>query len=158
LHGKIVHGNAVVTSGFEYKETTASNYTSVMVTLTDDSVLTHTLTGLMPNTNYQYRGFAIYNGNTIYGDVETFMTQNVGIANSTAIETSIKIYPNPVEDILHIQSSATIEQATIYDLSGRIVRQVQMTNDIPVQDLARGVYVIKIETKNGIEVGKIAKE
>jgi hypothetical protein len=68
------------------------------------------------------------------------------------------IYPNPVKDIVHIQSSATIEQVAIYDMSGRMLRQVQMTNDIPVQDLARGVYVIKIETKKGIEVRKIVKE
>jgi hypothetical protein len=129
-----------------------------MVTLTDDSVLTHTLTGLTSNTNYQYRAFAIYDNTTLYGNVETFMTQSVGIENGTVIENSVKIYPNPVEDVLHIQSSATIEQATIYDLSGRLLRQVQMTNDIPIQDLARGVYMIKIQTNKGVEIGKIVKQ
>jgi hypothetical protein len=81
----------------------------------------------------------------------------IGISETTT-QSGIVLYPNPVEDILHIQSSTTIEQATIYDLSGRIVHQVQLTNDIPVQDLARGVYVIKIETQKGIEVRKIVKQ
>jgi hypothetical protein len=74
------------------------------------------------------------------------------------LENGIGIYPNPVQDVLHIQSSVTIEQAAIYDMNGRIVRQVQMTNDIAVQDLARGIYMIKIQTNKGIEIRKIVKQ
>jgi hypothetical protein len=116
---------------------TFENWTSKGVVLSTDNPFTFTVTS----------------DTTIVANFKS----TIGISETTTL-SSIVLYPNPVEDIVHIQSSAAIEQATIYDLSGRIVCQVQMTNDISVQDLARGVYVIKIETKKGIEVRKIVKE
>jgi hypothetical protein len=120
------------------------------------------------NTNYAFEnwtcnGVVVSTDNpfvfTVIGDTNIVANfkSTIGISEATT-QSGIVLYPNPVKDVLHIQSSATIEQATIYDLSGRIVRQVQMTNDISVQDLAKGVYVIKIETKKGLEVRKIVKE
>jgi hypothetical protein len=97
--------------------------------------------------------FTVTSDTTIVANFKT----TIGISETTT-PSGIVLYPNPVEEILHIQSSTAIEQATIYDMSGRLLRQVQRTNDIPVQDLARGVYVIKIETKKGIEIGKIVKQ
>jgi hypothetical protein len=81
----------------------------------------------------------------------------IGISETKTL-SDIVLYPNPVEEVLYIQSFSAIEQATIYDMRGRMLRQVQMTNDIPVQDLARGIYMIKIQTNKGIEIRKIVKE
>ena len=73
LNGTITNPDNVTISskGFEWKPTAGGTFTPVVVT---GSALTHNLTGLNPNTNYTYKAFIIYNGQTIYGGEQTFMT------------------------------------------------------------------------------------
>jgi len=80
----------------------------------------------------------------------------------TSVETDIdlslldiKIYPNPVTDILQITSSVEhpIEQAKLYDLNGQTVAH-QFSNDptkmeISVADFPGGMYVLSLELKGG---------
>jgi hypothetical protein len=68
-------------------------------------------------------------------------------------------YPNPVQDIVYIESSYRIEKAGLYDMSGKIVKELQKgTAWILVSDLVKGVYILKIETTQGIAVKKIVKQ
>ena len=73
LNGVITNpDNVTITSkGFEWKATAGGAYTPVVVT---GSALTHNLTGLNPNTNYTYKAFITYNGQTVYGNEMTFTT------------------------------------------------------------------------------------
>lgn len=57
LHGLIEVSNATITSkGFEYKKVSESEYSIVDVT-TEGNTLTSHLSGLTPNTTYEYRAF-----------------------------------------------------------------------------------------------------
>ncbi|HCA06479.1 T9SS type A sorting domain-containing protein [Chryseobacterium sp.] len=59
------------------------------------------------------------------------------------------IYPNPVKDILYIQSKEEIVKAEIYDAAGRILTTTGVKNNaVNVADLAKGNYIIKVSTKN----------
>ncbi len=67
----------------------------------------------------------------------------------------IKIFPNPVTDILQITSSVDhpIKQAKLYDLNGQAVAH-QLSNDptkmeISVADFPEGMYVLSFELKSG---------
>ncbi len=73
LKGSIVNpDNVILTSkGFEWKLSTATDYTTVTVT---GDVLTYELTGLSENTSYTYRAFIIYAGVIVYGDEASFTT------------------------------------------------------------------------------------
>jgi hypothetical protein len=133
-----------------YEENTIVTLTAIANT--DYAFENWTCNGIVLSTDNPF-AFTVTNDTNIVANFKS----TTGISETTT-SSGIVLYPNPVEDILHIQSSATIEQVTIYDMSGRMLRQVQMTNDIPVQDLATGVYVIKIQTKKGIEIRKIVKE
>jgi len=80
--------------------------------------------------------------------------QNVPDTNSVNFE----IYPNPVKDVLHIQTSSTIRQIQIFDLSGRILIK-ETNNSAPnVISLQSGVYLLRVETDNGIKTERFIKE
>ena len=72
LHGTVTAGTETITAqGFEWKEASASTYTTVSVTGT---TMSHNLTGLTPNTSYTYHSFATTASGTFYGNERTFTT------------------------------------------------------------------------------------
>lgn len=68
------------------------------------------------------------------------MTFKTLVENSIADISAdkIKIYPNPANNILYIESLLSIEQIDIYDISGRKLKQLSIDN------LSNGIYFIKI--------------
>ena len=59
------------------------------------------------------------------------------------------VYPNPVSNILHIQSDIEGGQLSIYDLMGRMVYQSEYQAEIPVSQLNDGLYFLSITTSEG---------
>jgi hypothetical protein len=72
-------------------------------------------------------------------------------------ENSIKLYPNPVQDLLTIQSDvATIESVTILDVNGRSIMSSNSTF-IDVSQLQSGVYLVNIKSGDGVLTKKFLK-
>ena len=59
--------------GFEWKTTTGGTYTQIAGTGTGNT-FTANLTNLAPNTNYTFKAFVTFNGQTVYGNEMTFTT------------------------------------------------------------------------------------
>ena len=60
--------------------------------------------------------------------------------------SKLKIYPNPVKTILNIQTpnNNSIDKIYIVDLLGKkVLEQTQNTNQINVEHLAKGIYIIE---------------
>lgn len=72
--------------------------------------------------------------------------------------TDLSIYPNPVEDLLYIQTTEQIRQADILDLSGRQITHSKNTGSIQVDHLKTGVYFLRVETENGTKILKFIKK
>ncbi len=76
-------------------------------------------------------------------------TINVGINDViTPTVNTIKLYPNPTNSLLHCSWAAnnnSIQQVQVYDFSGKLVLEKQMTNNdvIDVQQLLAGVYLLQ---------------
>ncbi|MGY0392013.1 T9SS type A sorting domain-containing protein [Bizionia sp. KMM 8389] len=68
--------------------------------------------------------------------------------------TSITIYPNPVTDLLYIESEKSIKNVTIYTILGGKVLETKNTT-IDVKNLQSGNYFIKINTDLGQTVKKL---
>ena len=83
------------------------------------------------------------------------------IENSDSLMTSISdidlpkllTYPNPVKDLLHIESDFLIERVTLYSTSGRKIKEYTnlfgQTPQLPMHDLPSGSYfgIVKGEKK-----------
>jgi hypothetical protein len=74
-------------------------------------------------------------------------------------DAMVKLYPNPVTNMLHIQSSLAVEQISIYDISGRMLKQIPYPKqEINVTDLANGIYLVKVKMESGDVIKKLVKE
>ncbi|MBK8349506.1 MAG: leucine-rich repeat domain-containing protein [Saprospiraceae bacterium] len=70
------------------------------------------------------------------------------------IATEVNIYPNPVTEILYLDTNENWSKAEIYDISGRIMRSVSLDGlTIDVSGLESGTYFLRL--KNGEKVGLV---
>ncbi|MBQ1695615.1 MAG: T9SS type A sorting domain-containing protein, partial [Bacteroidales bacterium] len=83
------------------------------------------------------------------GTSDASETATAIVTNISRVETSIDIFPNPATDILNITSSETISEIEIVNTLGQVVYRVEVNSDnavCDVNELASGVYVVKIHT------------
>jgi hypothetical protein len=97
---------------------------------------------------------------TVTGDITftaTFEEDSEGGTGMTGTDAStVAVYPNPVRDVLLIQSAAAVEQLSIHGLSGKMLKQISAPNrEVNVSDLASGVYLVRIKTAAGEAIRKI---
>lgn len=63
------------------------------------------------------------------------------------------IYPNPASDILYIEGDSEMKGVTMFDLSGRRVKQFSLQPEfrstMDISDLNSGLYILQIETVSG---------
>ena len=65
---------SVTAKGFEWKATSGGTYTQIAGTGTGNT-FTADLSGLTANTDYTYKAFITFNGNTVYGSEMSFTTE-----------------------------------------------------------------------------------
>jgi len=72
----------------------------------------------------------------------------------------VTIYPNPVHDILYINSDRlNIRLLTLFAHSGiKVKSQNKNNHELIVSDLSKGIYILKIDTDKGVISKKILKE
>lgn len=68
-----------------------------------------------------------------------------------------RIYPNPSRGIINIENE-NIDRFIIYDISGRIIKEMDPTSQIDLSDFAKGVYLIEVISGTKIFVNKIILE
>ncbi|WP_223601781.1 T9SS type A sorting domain-containing protein [Chryseobacterium sp. GVT01B] len=100
-----------------------------------------------------------YNHPIITNTYTTSVQNVLAIAEANKENTIISVYPNPVRDILNIQSKNEIIKAEIYDAVGRIISSTNVKgNSIPVYGLSKGNYILKVFTRDHAIVQKFIKE
>lgn len=73
---------------------------------------------------------------------------------------SLKIYPNPINDILTIANSNSIDSVEIISYLGQLISNVKVNDllaNINVSDLSKGVYFVKISSQDQFKTIKIIK-
>ncbi|MDD3773295.1 MAG: T9SS type A sorting domain-containing protein, partial [Weeksellaceae bacterium] len=87
---------------------------------------------------------------------QTLGTQDFDIANK------IKLYPNPAKDFVNIDFSAfanEISKIKISNVQGQVINTVKVGNEtlmqIPLQNLANGVYFVQVHSSKGISTKKV---
>jgi pectate lyase len=81
-----------------------------------------------------------------------------GISNTNQ-STSIQLYPNPVSNLLNINSNEKVTKIEIFNISGQIITQLNgNSSSIDLSNLSSGNYLIKIHTQNGVLTKLIVKK
>lgn len=74
--------------------------------------------------------------------------------NAMELDNSVKVYPNPVSDLLYIESESIINGIRVYDISGKEIlnKSVDFSNNtsINVSNLIDGTYFLQIYTDKGV--------
>lgn len=115
-----------------------------------------TTIALQPNGKILVGGnFTEYDGITQNRIVRLNGTATAGIEDFDNV--GIKIYPNPVKDILYFEKG--VQKVTITDLTGKVLSTQSNSNQINMSAFQNGVYLITIEQENGVkETSKIIKQ
>ena len=100
---------------------------------------------------------AIYDSyvSDVYPDEDgKYSVVNITKGSSPEAEGLIRIFPNPASDFINIVSSVEIQNVSIFNFIGQ---SVYYGNEIKIStnNFESGVYIVKIETVNGIETQKI---
>lgn len=95
-------------------------------------------------------------GNNIDDDCDG-ITDFVTTLNSLT-NIVVEIHPNPTTAILNIKSDKNVQHIEIFDLSGRRVKSSPIKNNqIDINDLQNGTYLLKIYIEDKIYHGQVVK-
>lgn len=88
-------------------------------------------------------------------DVHAIATYELpGMATANVVKDKVKIFPNPVQETLHI-SSGDFAQFRVADLNGGVVNTGTITNSkIAVQDLKPVVYIFTAINNKGEKISE----
>lgn len=91
----------------------------------------------------------------IMDNVEVLEEDKLSVANSNSVK--LKLYPNPVTDILKIEGVNNLEKVRIFDMNGKLVKEVK-EQVIDVRDLQTGQYIVNVYSGNEVISNKIIKK
>ena len=86
------------------------------------------------------------------------ITNNLGVGNTLTNNQQIRIYPNPTHDKIFVAAPMSVN-LSLYDLTGRLLKQSKGKNEIDIAGFADGVYLLRIEDKQGrfVTMEKVVK-
>ncbi len=92
--------------------------------------------------------------------INTYWLENTTILGTSSFTIEgLQLTPNPVGDILRIQSQEPLQQATFYDVLGQSLMTVHKDFEaIPVSNLPTGLYFVEVRTTRGAAIKQVVKE
>ena len=118
------------------------------------------LGGLFSENSSPFDGYVddlkIYNTALSQTEITNLYTNNtLSSSNFSQNNLEVSLYPNPVRDILNIETALEIESVEIYNIQGQKVLTSNQ-KQINVSDLATGMYMVRIQdAENNISTKKI---
>ena len=104
------------------------------------------------STSYAYHG-----GNRGF----TTLSVTLGIPENNLL--SFEMYPNPASDVLTVQLPTGTEKAevSVFDYTGRLVSSKTISSNdstLDVQNISKGIYIIRVATNSKIGVQRFIKK
>jgi hypothetical protein len=110
-------------------------------------------------------------GNVEFDDLQIFSTalnesqveelySNNTLSSSAFVKNNLKmaLYPNPVNDVVNIETETEIKSVEVYNLLGTKIKTAT-SKQVNVFDLAAGTYLVKIQDKNNaVQTMKFVKQ
>ena len=97
-----------------------------------------------------------------YGIPDLGLALGIGLSVKEEKRNTLKIFPNPVNDILYVKFPDEIEQSviTIYNILGKVVLQKIITKSdfsVDVSSMASGLYMLHLNSKTSSKIFKFIK-
>jgi hypothetical protein len=74
-------------------------------------------------------------------------------------QSSVQLYPNPVREQLSISvGDKALESVVISDLSGKTVMTSKAVSTLNVSNLAKGIYIVQVQTASGVVNKQLIKQ
>lgn len=81
----------------------------------------------------------------------------LGIADFS-VNKGVVVYPNPAMEMITVESNSLIHDFSVINLQGQIVLNVVNGNVANVSGLQNGIYFLRINTKDGVQVLNFVKK
>jgi len=152
------NGNST-TAEVQYGLTTSYGSTKAMtpssITGSSNTAATASLTGLTPNTTYNYRIKATNTAGDSLSANNTFKTNSAGSAILSSDQEALLIFPNPSTDYVTIkgQNLSSAKEITLVDMSGKKIVLPTSKNGfdeikLNTSALYKGLYYIRFDSKS----------
>lgn len=127
-------------------------------------------TKTVTNTNWAFQAvdLSAYNGQTVQVAIHVesaadkyaiFFTNfriandEVSIAEVSENDNNVSVYPNPANNVLNVNATSNISSVEVYTIAGQKVAGFTadgMQTVVNTSNLSNGMYIIKINTENGV--------
>ncbi|MDN3690835.1 T9SS type A sorting domain-containing protein [Chryseobacterium tructae] len=78
----------------------------------------------------------------------------LGVSDAYLKKHTVDVYPNPVKGVLSVKSESEIKEIKIINTIGQSVVASLSNNNIDMNRLPKGIYMIELKLKNGESVVK----
>ena len=89
--------------------------------------------------------------------IENLKSSELGVADNGEAPLEVKLYPNPTSAIIHVLANMELTKIVLFDNLGKPVLTATNTNQINIEYLKPGIYIMKIETTKDYVIKKIIK-
>ncbi len=136
----VLDGDYLYVGDFDEKNIYRLDITEINPTLELVVDLCCAPTGLVMHENYLFisQGYA--------GKISKIDIVNLSVAE-VELNTAITLYPNPVHNVLYINSpNLLVESVIVYSLQGAVIKKATLVDEIDVSNLATGLYFIQLSS------------
>lgn len=104
----------------------------------------------------------LLNGSQNYSIVVSGFDQAT-LSNETFLEDVISVYPNPIKDVVYVNSSThQFSSYELFDIQGRLIKRGNVSNlssfQISSSTFAKGIYLLNLVSAEGSFVKKLVKD
>ena len=96
-----------------------------------------------------------------FDDLTINVIDNEALGNSDIIESRFGVHPNPLKNFLYITTPKNNYKISIYNIHGQLIRTPSTysgSQTIDYGSLSKGIYLMKITSKNYSKIHKIIKQ
>jgi hypothetical protein len=95
---------------------------------------------------------------TNYGQVVDLTINVTSLGNQKFDKNLFTIYPNPVKDVLNIESDKQIEEILVFNIQGQLVLSSKNLNQVDASNLPIGQYLVKATSDGLTHTNKFVKQ
>lgn len=123
-----------------------ASYQWYMNTDTGVSIAMDEVDYLLRSDNSTQFSVVVKNGDPVVGVQRVTFSKKQSTEVGDAVVAQVRVYPNPVQECLHMSGLSEGSRVEIIALDGRVVKRVEAAGSelsIPVSDLSAGSYLLK---------------